>query len=140
MQAAGLAGHLQLFWDDVADSEFIGGKHDTPDHNHERFAYWLNGMVTIGHLNQDAALSATVYNYTSYLLDHQRDDGWLGPSQNYDPWPRMLLLYVFQQYNEINQNRHTHYTRHVQVSHVPMEAVQRPKVQPADQHVDIRAY
>lgn len=40
LQNAGLAGHLHLFWSDVQDSEFIGGHHDTPDHNHERFAYW----------------------------------------------------------------------------------------------------
>ena len=102
VQAAGLAGHLQLFWDDVSDSEFIGGKHDTADHNHERFAYWLNGMVTLGYLNQDEQLSASVANYTNYLIEHQRSDGWLGPTENYDPWPRMLLLYIFQQYNEIN--------------------------------------
>ena len=102
VQQMGLAGHLQLFYAEVADSEFIGGTHDTPDHNHERFAYWLNGMVTVGYLNQDAALSATIYNYTNYLIEHQRDDGWLGPAQNYDPWPRMLLLYIFQQYSEIN--------------------------------------
>ena len=86
VQGAGLAGHLQLFWQDVSDSEFIGGHHDTPDHNHERFAYWLNGMVTVGYLNQDEQFSASVYNYTDYLITHQRDDGWLGPSQNYDPW------------------------------------------------------
>jgi len=102
VQSAGLAGHLQLFWPDVADSEFIGGHHDTPEHNHERFAYWLNGMITVGYLNQDEQLSASLYNYTNYLIEHQRDDGWLGPSQNYDPWPRMLLLYIFQQYNEVN--------------------------------------
>ena len=102
VQAAGLAGHLQLFWPDVADSEFIGGKHDTPDHNHERFGYWLNGMITVGYLSQNDSLAASLYNYTNYLIEHQRDDGWLGPTQNYDPWPRMLLLYVFQQYHEIN--------------------------------------
>ena len=86
VQAAGLAGHLQLFWADVSDSSFIGGKHDTPDHNHERLAYWLNGMVTVGYYNQDANLTANIYNFTNYIIEHQRDDGWLGPSENYDPW------------------------------------------------------
>ena len=101
-QLAGLAGHLQLFWEDVSDSVFIGGSHDSPQFNHERFAYWFRGMVTMGHLTQNADFSYTVYNYTNYIIEHQREDGWLGPTENYDPWPRMLLLYVFQQYHEIN--------------------------------------
>jgi hypothetical protein len=102
LQNAGLAGHLHLFWSDVSDSEFIGGHHDTPDHNHERFAYWLNGQITAAYLMEDSAMIKTVQNFTSYILDHQRADGWLGPDENYDPWPRMLLLYIFQQYSEFN--------------------------------------
>ena len=92
VQLEGLAGHLQLFWPDIADSEFIGGTHDSPQFNHERFAYWFRGMVTMGHLTQDADFSTTVYNYTNYILEHQRDDGWLGPSEDYDPWPRYATL------------------------------------------------
>ena len=102
VQLAGLAGHLQLFWEDVSDSEFIGGHHDLPQYNHERFAYWFRGMVTMGHLTHNTSFSHTVYNYTNYIIEHQREDGWLGPTEDYDPWPRMLLLYVFQQYHEIN--------------------------------------
>ena len=128
LQASGLAGHLQLFWSDVSDSEFIGGHHDTPDHNvryltspalrylsprcshplcafleqHERLPYWLNGMISLAYLNNDTVLIRAVSNFTSYILDHQRVDGWLGPVENFDPWPRMLLLYIFQQYSELN--------------------------------------
>jgi hypothetical protein len=39
LQVSGLAGHLHLFWPDVANSEFIGGRNDTVEHNHERFPY-----------------------------------------------------------------------------------------------------
>ena len=88
VQMEGLAGHLQLFWEDVADSEFIGGTHDAPQFNHERFAYWFRGMVTMGHLTKDEAFAHTVYNYTNFILEHQREDGWLGPTEDYDPWPR----------------------------------------------------
>ena len=102
LQNEGLAGHLQLFWADVAQSEFIGGKADTMATNHERFVYWLNGQITQGYLGQNESMSATVWNYTNYLLTHQRADGWLGPEGNYDPWPRMMILYIFQQYHEIN--------------------------------------
>ena len=94
VQLAGLAGHLQLFWEDVADSVFIGGTHDSPQFNHERFAYWFRGSVTMGYLTQDAAFSYTVYNYTNYLIEHQRDDGWLGPTEDYDPWPRQSCIHT----------------------------------------------
>jgi len=103
LQNAGLAGHLQLFYPDVADSEFIGGHHDLAQTNHERFAYWLNAQISMGYLTDDASMSQQVYNFTQILLNNQSADGFLGPRENLDPWPRMLILYIFQQYNEINQ-------------------------------------
>ena len=91
IQRDGLAGHLQLFWPEVADSEFIGGHHDTPATNHERFVYWLNGQATMGHLAQDPAMAYTIWNYTDYLLRNQSADGFLGPRENPDPWPRQMV-------------------------------------------------
>ena len=91
LQRDGLAGHLHLFWPDVADSEFIGGHHDTPSSNHERFVYWLNGQATMGHLAQDDAMASTIHNFTDYLLRNQSDDGFLGPRENPDPWPRQMV-------------------------------------------------
>jgi len=45
LQAEGLTGHLSLFWADVEDSSWIGGKAD--EGLHERTPYWLNGMVPL---------------------------------------------------------------------------------------------
>ena len=104
LQQSGLAGHLQLFWADVSDSSFIGGQHDTPEHNHERFLYWLNGALPMAYFNNDTQLITQVANFTNYLITHQRADGWIGPSENYDPWPRMLALYIFSQYSEFNSS------------------------------------
>ena len=61
-------------------------------------------MVSLGVILEDPVLTAAVTNFTDYLLSHQRADGWLGPDENYDPWPRMLLLYIFQQYSEVNSS------------------------------------
>lgn len=41
IQADGLSGHLPLFWPDVENSSWIGGKADSG--LHERAPYWLNG-------------------------------------------------------------------------------------------------
>ena len=45
MQAAGLSGHLPLFWGDVENSSWVGGTADTG--LHERTPYWLNGFVPL---------------------------------------------------------------------------------------------
>ncbi len=39
--STGLSGHLALFWEDIADSIWVGGPGDTG--LHERGTYWLNG-------------------------------------------------------------------------------------------------
>ena len=56
----------------------------------------------MGWLGQNESMALTVYNYTDYLLEHQRADGFLGPAENPDPWPRMMIAYAFQQYSELN--------------------------------------
>ena len=55
LQADGLSGHLSLFWDDVMESVWIGGHAD--DGLHERAPYWLNGVVPLAFLLQNAGAS-----------------------------------------------------------------------------------
>ena len=48
----GQAGHLELFWDDIQDSVWVGGEHDHSGAGHERGPYWVNGVVPLAaHLN-----------------------------------------------------------------------------------------
>eukprot|EP00039_Didymoeca_costata_P021703 m.2809 g.2809 ORF g.2809 m.2809 type:complete len:948 (-) comp2595_c0_seq1:128-2971(-) len=91
VMASGLSGHLDLFWDDVMDSVWIGGKADHSGAGHERGPYWLNGMVPLAaHLNATdpqspltAKINDQVNTWISYILDHQLASGWLGPDDGF---------------------------------------------------------
>jgi len=91
VMANGLSGHLDLFWDDVMDSVWIGGTHDKSGAGHERGPYWLNGMVPLAaHLNAtgdtgklNVDINAQVNHWVSYILEHQLPNGWLGPDDGF---------------------------------------------------------
>jgi DUF1680 family protein len=105
IQADGLTGHLDEFWPDVRDSGWIGGEAE----GWERMPYWLDGAVPLAYLLDDAELKTRVNGYIDYILEHQQEDGWLGPEQSVtprqrykprDPWPVFVMLKVFTQYHE----------------------------------------
>ena len=105
IQRNGLSGNLDQFWPDIMDSGWTGGK----DEGWERMPYWLDGVVPLAWLLDDAPLKARIEKYLDYILTHQQEDGWLGPEQsssrsgNYkprDPWPVFVMLKVLTQYHE----------------------------------------
>jgi len=105
IQRDGLSGHLDEFWPDIADSAWIGGAAE----GWERGPYWLDGVVPLAHLLDDARLKAKVTRWIDYILEHQQQDGWLGPVRDrsadgkrppYDPWPVFVVLKAFTQYQE----------------------------------------
>ena len=107
LQAEGLSGHLDEFWPDVAQSAWIGGAAE----GWERGPYWLDGLVPLAFLLEDARLQAKVSHWVDYILAHQHADGWLGPIQDlakgryqpYDPWPVFIFLKALTQYTEATQ-------------------------------------
>ncbi|MCC7448223.1 MAG: glycoside hydrolase family 127 protein [Anaerolineae bacterium] len=102
IQADGLSGHLDEFWPDVAKSGWIGGASE----GWERGPYWLDGVVPLAYLLDDARLKAKVQRWMEYILTHQHEDGWLGPINDpkygypYDPWPVFITLKAMTQYQE----------------------------------------
>jgi DUF1680 family protein len=115
-QAAGLSGHLDEFWPDVAQSGWIGGEAE----GWERGPYWLDGVVPLAFQLDDPRLIAKVTHWIDYILDHQREDGWLGPardrqltgdrkpvpgqsvySHEWYAWPRFIVLKAMTQYFEV---------------------------------------
>lgn len=68
VQAAGLSGHLPLFWADVENSSWIGGTADTG--LHERTPYWLNGFVPLAFQLEDPDLIAMVCHYDLLYLSN----------------------------------------------------------------------
>jgi hypothetical protein len=102
IQAQGLSGHLDEFWPDVADSQWIGGTAE----GWERGPYWLDGMVPLAFLLDDPLLKQKVRHWVDSILRLQQEDGWLGPVRDemygyeYDPWPAFIVLKALTQYQE----------------------------------------
>jgi DUF1680 family protein len=102
IQADGLSGHLDEFWPDIANSRWIGGDAE----GWERGPYWLDGIVPLAYLLDDARLKAKAQRWIEQILAHQDADGWLGPvldsqySYAYDAWPRFIIFKALTQYHE----------------------------------------
>jgi hypothetical protein len=97
IQADGLSGHLDEIWSDVGpNSGWLGGTGEA----WERGPYFLDGLVPLAYLLDDAKLKAKVEKWVGWTLTHQRDDGSIGPMVNQDWWPRMIMLKALTQYQE----------------------------------------
>jgi len=96
-QANGLSGHLDETWADVGpNSGWLGGSGES----WERGPYFLDGLVPLAWLLDDARLKAKAQKYIDWTLDHQASNGMIGPSSNDDWWPRIVMLKALTQYQE----------------------------------------
>ena len=97
IQADGLGGHLDETWPDVGpNSGWLGGTGES----WERGPYFLDGLVPLAYLLNDAALKAKAQKFIDWTLNHQAADGMIGPAGNNDWWPRMIMLKAMTQYQE----------------------------------------
>ena len=98
IQLDGLSGHLDEFWPDVKDSAWFGGSADS----WERAPYWLDGVVPLAWLLDDARLKDKVRKHLDTIINHQAADGWLGPGDPgaYDLWAVLLIGKVLAQYHQ----------------------------------------
>lgn len=101
VQADGLTGHLDLFWPDVAQSQWFGGTAE----GWERAPYWLDGAIPLAWLLDDAPMKARITRYVNHIVAHQRADGWFAPypmdaaRQRYDLWAILLANKALAQYH-----------------------------------------
>ncbi len=94
MAARGLTGRLDEFWPSVKDSAWRGGAGDS----WERAPYYLDGLVPLAWILDDEDLKAKAMRYIEWTLASQREDGFFGPADNEDWWPRMVMLKALIQY------------------------------------------
>jgi hypothetical protein len=89
LSAAGLTGHMMEIWEDVGPSSgWLGGAGE----NWERGPYYVRGLVALAHLRADPRLLELVTPWIEWTLASQRADGFFGPPDNRDWWPRMPML------------------------------------------------
>ncbi|UYZ62394.1 glycoside hydrolase family 127 protein [Hymenobacter weizhouensis] len=97
IQANGLTGHLEEFWPDLGpNSAWLGGSGE----GWERGPYYLDGLLPLAYLLDDAQLKAKAQKWVDWTLQSQRPDGGIGPAKNQDWWPNMLVLKSLMQYQE----------------------------------------
>ena len=101
IQADGLSGHLDQFWPDIRDSAWIGGAAE----GWERMPYWLDGVIPLAWMLDDAPLQQRIRGYLDYIIEHQQPDGWLGPrveaeTKAADLWSQLLALKMLVVYHD----------------------------------------
>ena len=97
LQASGLGGHLDETWADVgSNSGWLGGSGES----WERGPYFLDGLVPLAYLLDDARLKAKSQKYIDWTLNNPWPNGMIGPRSNDDWWPRFVMLKVLTQYHE----------------------------------------
>ncbi|KAI8628037.1 duf1680 domain-containing protein [Xylariaceae sp. FL1651] len=104
--AAGLAGNLFNFYRFVKDSQWLGGTSEYSD-LHESAPYWFNGLVPLAFGLDDSTLKGQVKTFLDYILDHQQDDGWLGPEttpQTRGLWGRCYIMLGLMQYAQADSS------------------------------------
>jgi len=97
IQADGLGGHLDEVWADTGPhSGWLGGTGES----WERGPYFLDGLVPLAWLLDDARLKEKAQRLIDWTLDRQAPSGMIGPASNDDWWPRMVMLKALTQYQE----------------------------------------
>jgi hypothetical protein len=101
LQASGLTGHLDEFWNDVGpNSGWLGGSGES----WERGPYYLDGLLPLAYELDNDVLKKKAQKWIEWTLTHQRADGQFGPLSNNDWWPRMVMLKVLTQYAEVSDD------------------------------------
>ncbi|MDZ7637174.1 MAG: glycoside hydrolase family 127 protein [Bryobacterales bacterium] len=109
IQANGLTGHLDEFWDSL-DPAKSGWRGAEGGESWERGPYYLDGLVPLAYLLGDERLIAKAKDWVSWTIENQRPDGSIGPDprkgkyssdwQATDWWPNMIMMKVLTQYAE----------------------------------------
>ena len=108
IQADGLTGHIDEFWEDLGpNNKWLGGDKE----GWERGPYYADGLIPLAYLLDDEKLKNKAKIWVDAFLNNQNKEGWIGPVkaeqgryQQYDPWPIFVVLKVLTQYYEASSD------------------------------------
>ncbi|GAB3702786.1 glycoside hydrolase family 127 protein [Spirosoma flavus] len=107
-QKNGATGNLDKLYPLVMNERngWLGGDGD----QWERGPYWIDGLLPLAYILDDAELIAKTKPWVEWALNSQQPDGYFGPSKDYgrepgvqrdnsrDWWPKMVMLKILKQY------------------------------------------
>ncbi|MBO4446993.1 MAG: gamma-glutamyl-gamma-aminobutyrate hydrolase family protein, partial [Bacteroidales bacterium] len=108
-QRDGITASLDEIYPQVCGERngWLGGDGD----QWERGPYWIDGLLPMAYILDDAALKAKAQRWVEWTLASQTEDGQFGPRKDYpreagiqrsnslDWWPRMVVLKILMQYH-----------------------------------------
>jgi DUF1680 family protein len=118
-QRDGLTGKLDSVYALVCgkNNGWLGGTGDS----WERGPYWIDGLVPLAYILNDAKLKAKAQEWIEWSIKNQRPDGYFGPypfdekkmqkiegtqqTISEDWWPKMVMLKATQQYYTATQDK-----------------------------------
>ena len=113
IQAEGLTGNIDEFWEDLGpNNKWLGGDGES----WERAPYYADGLVPLAYILNDKKLEEKAKTWVEAFLDYQDEKGWIGPKNQgieelskekleYDPWPTFIVFKVLIQYYEVSQDK-----------------------------------
>ncbi len=101
IQAAGLSGHLDEFWEDLVSSGWKGKGGES----WERGPYYLDGLVPLAYILNDNRLKLKVGEWMDFILNSSEPGGWFGPEALTDRWPLAVASKVLTEYYEATGNQ-----------------------------------
>ncbi|NLV92398.1 MAG: hypothetical protein GX030_08405 [Firmicutes bacterium] len=109
IQADGLTGHIDEFWEDLGpNNKWLGGNKD----GWERGPYYLDGLLPLAYLIDNGILQRKAQKWIEVFLTYQEENGWIGPVRaedprqpERDPWPIFVVCKVLTQYYEVSQDQ-----------------------------------
>ena len=107
----GMTGYLDKIYPEVVGERngWLGGDGD----GWERGPYWIDGLLPLAYILDDAELKAKVQPWVEWTIKNQTEDGYLGPvpfdrepeyeaglqrGKRKDWWPKMVMLKILKQY------------------------------------------
>jgi len=100
LQKDGLTGNAETLYSGVdelgAGSDWLGKS----GNSWEKAPYYTKGLVALAYTLNDATLITKASKWINWSIDHQQANGFFGPPNNLDWWPRMPMLYAIRDFYE----------------------------------------